>query len=152
MLVREEIQFLVKDEQVEELLMHDLEIADRFAGFWIRDGEGQLHWLSRLDPFRRRHDVQVVFDCIGKARYELHAAAGTLARTLLPHIGVHGAYKLDGLFWRLVENCRAFRSDDLLPENRCTGKQQRAPRYFGSKGHTAVVVKPPSTAISCPVM
>ena len=132
-----------QDKKVHRLLVNDLVIPDRLAGHGIESPDVDGQRLVGGDERWRKSELNGVFDGLEDSGDQRHAAQRALSRPGLANFRMHGT---DVLFGRLAPSgARTKGSQD----GQTQGKP--APRH-GWKGHTAVVVNPPSTAITWPVM
>ncbi len=146
MSVLEELQILAHHERVEELLVHDVEAADRTVLPRIVDEELQ-HRLAPGFGRRRQHlQVEMKLDRVGDTCKEGHSAAPADAGVVRAHVGIHRADVHDTLRrigrrgqpgLHLIPDDGRLRSDELIGRRRdAQGTQPDRPHVPPTHGVT----------------
>lgn len=102
MFVGKVLEVLRDQEEMKNAFVNQFEVRNRPAGFWVEDREAEADLLTGLGSTRSGSEPDRVFDRIGKAGNQFHAATRTAAGFELPNIGIHGAEEFDRLFDSLL--------------------------------------------------
>ena len=91
MFVCKVLEVLRDQEEMKNAFMNQFEVGNRPAGLWVENRKAEADLLTRLGSTRSGSEPDRVFDRIGKAGNQFHAATRAAAGFKLPNIGIHGA-------------------------------------------------------------